>query len=289
MPARPVDRPAVSAYGGSEVSTMTRKAYVAGQFYPGGRADLRETVAAMVDPGVERKRALALISPHAGYVYSGHVAGAVFSSAPLPGLFVILGPGHHEIGSLFAIQAKGRWQTPLGECPIDEALASRIMKASPLVEDNEQAHLREHSLEVQLPFIQYFRDDAAIVPICVSYEARYAELEALGQALAAAIRADEREVLLVASTDMSHYVSQKTAETMDMRAIRRILDLDPAGLVETVASERISMCGFQPTAAALVAAVALGASEARLIRYATSGEASGDYTQVVGYAGIRVS
>jgi AmmeMemoRadiSam system protein B len=268
---------------------MKRKAYFAGQFYPGDRDKLRETIAGMVDPGADREKALALVSPHAGYVYSGPVAGAVFSSAPLPGLFVILGPGHREIGSLFAIQAKGSWQTPLGECPIDEALASRILTASPLVEENERAHLGEHSLEVQLPFIQYFRHDAAIVPICLSYEARYAELEALGEALAEAIRADGREVLLVASTDMSHYVSQKTAEKMDMRAIRKVLDLDPAGLVETVTSERISMCGFQPTAAALVAAIALGAREARLIRYATSGEASGDYAQVVGYAGIRIS
>jgi AmmeMemoRadiSam system protein B len=268
---------------------MKRKAYVAGQFYPGGREELRETIAAVIDPGAARKKAFALVSPHAGYVYSGAVAGAVFSSAPLPGLFVILGPAHHEIGSLFAIQAKGSWQTPLGDCPIDEALASGIMAASRQAEENEQAHLREHSLEVQLPFIQYLRPDAAIVPICVSYEARYAELEALGRDLAAAIRTDGRETLLVASTDMSHYVSQQTAEKTDMRAIRKILDLDPAGLVETVTAERISMCGFQPTAAALVAAVALGAREARLIRYATSGEASGDYAQVVGYAGIRIS
>jgi AmmeMemoRadiSam system protein B len=266
-----------------------RKAYVAGQFYPGSREKLRETIAGLIDPGAERKKALALVSPHAGYVYSGPVAGAVFSSAPLPGIFVILGPGHRDIGSLFAIQTAGSWQTPLGECPIDEALASRITAACPLVEENERAHLGEHSLEVQLPFIQYFRDDAAIVPICVSYEARYAELEALGRALADSIRADGREILLVASTDMSHYVSQKTAEKMDMRAIRKILDLDPAGLVETVTAERISMCGFQPTAAVLVAAIALGAREARLIRYATSGEASGDYAQVVGYAGIRIS
>jgi AmmeMemoRadiSam system protein B len=267
----------------------TRKANFAGQFYPAGREDLRKTIAGMIDPAAERTKALALVSPHAGYIYSGPVAGAVFSSAVLPGIFVILGPDHRGIDSLFAIQTEGSWRTPLGDCPIETALASRITAACPLVEANEKAHLGEHSLEVQLPFIQYFRDDAAIVPICISSEARYAELETLGRALARAIREDGREILIVASTDMSHYVSRNTAENKDMRAIRRILALDPAGLVETVASERISMCGFQPTAAALVASLGLGAREARLIRYGTSGDASGDYTQVVGYAGIRIS
>jgi hypothetical protein len=159
----------------------------------------------------------------------------------------------------------------------------------PLVEENAQAHLWEHSLEVQLPFIQYFRGAAAIVPICVSHEAGYADLETLGQALAGAVRGFGKETLIVASTDMSHYVSQKTAENMDRMAIDKVLALDPRGLFETVVSERISMCGFQPTAAALVAALGLGAKKAELVRYATSGDASGDYSQVVGYAGIRVS
>jgi MEMO1 family protein len=268
---------------------MKRKAYVAGQFYPGDRTALREAVAAMIDPAAERRKALALVSPHAGYIYSGPVAGAVFSSAVLPATFVVLGPAHREIGSLFAIQTTGSWQTPLGESPVDAPLAERIVARCPLVEVNEKAHAGEHSLEVQLPFIQYFRDDASIVPICVSSEARYGELETLGRALAGAIREDGREVLIVASTDMSHYVSQKTAEKKDALAIRRVLDLDPAGLFETVIAERISMCGFQPTTAALVAALGLGATEARLVRYATSGDASGDYAQVVGYAGIRIS
>jgi hypothetical protein len=162
------------------------------------------------------------------------------------------------------------------------------MKRCALVEEDEQAHLWEHSLEVQLPFIQYYRKDAAIVPICVSHEAGYGELETLGRALAEAIRDSGRETLIVASTDMSHYVTQKTAEKKDMLAIRKVLDLDPAGLYKTVTEERISMCGYQPTAAALVAAIGLGASGAELVRYQTSGETTGDYAQVVGYAGIRV-
>lgn len=268
---------------------MKRKAFVAGQFYPGGRERLRETIAALVDPSAERKRAVAVVSPHAGYAYSGPVAGAVFAATAMPGTFVILGPGHREIGSLFAIQADGSWQTPLGESRIASKLAGRILAGCGLVEEDERAHLWEHSLEVQLPFIQYLRPDAAIVPICVSHEAAYADLEALGRAIAAAVRAHGSETLLVASTDMSHYVGQKTAEAKDRLAIDRILALDPAGLFETVTAERISMCGFQPTAAALVAALGLGASSAELVRYQTSGDTTGDYAQVVGYAGIRIS
>jgi len=267
---------------------MKRKAFVAGQFYPGDEERLRRTIEEVSGPAVAPKRAIAVVSPHAGYVYSGPVAGAVFSSAVVPGTVVILGPGHREIGSIFAIQGRGSWLTPLGESPIETHLASQIMKRCALVEEDEQAHLGEHSLEVQLPFIQYHRKDAAIVPICVSHEAGYGQLEALGRALAEAIRDSGRETLIVASTDMSHYVSRKTAEKKDMLAIRKVLDLDPAGLFETVTKERISMCGYQPTSAALVAAIGLGASGAELVRYRTSGETTGDYAQVVGYAGIRV-
>lgn len=267
---------------------MKRKPFVAGQFYPAGREKLRETIAGMIDPAAAPKKSIALVAPHAGYVYSGPVAGAVFSSARIPGTCVILGPAHREIEPLFSIQARGSWETPLGESPIDEALASRIVAGSPLVEENDKAHRGEHSIEVELPFIQYFRDDAAIVPIAISHLAGYADLETLGRALAGAIRDSGREALIVASTDMSHYVSQKTAEKKDLMAIRKVLDLDPAGLFETVTAEGISMCGFQPTTAALVAALALGASRAELVRYQTSGDASGDYTQVVGYAGIRI-
>lgn len=268
---------------------MIRKPSVAGQFYPSGRDRLREMIQSLIDPGADPQKAVALVAPHAGYVYSGSVAGAVFSSAEIPGTCVIIGPSHRGIDALFAIQARGSWLTPLGESPIDQALAARIASGCPLVEEDDAAHLAEHSLEVELPFIQYFRPDAAIVPIAVSHLAAYADLETLGQALAQAVRDGGREVLIVASTDMSHYVSQKTAEKKDQAAVRKVLALDPAGLFETVVAEGISMCGFQPTTAALVAARGLGASKAELIRYQTSGDASGDYSQVVGYAGIRIS
>jgi AmmeMemoRadiSam system protein B len=268
---------------------MKRKAYVAGQFYPGNGARLREVIAGLTAPGRPKQKAIAVVSPHAGYVYSGLVAGEVFATTVMPPVFVILGPAHREIGPLFAIQSRGSWETPLGETPIDGALAALVAAGCPQVVEDERAHAFEHSLEVQLPFIQYFRPDAVIVPICVSAEARFAELEALGRAVAGAVRTDGREILIVASTDMSHYVSRKAAESKDMMAVRKVLDLDPRGLYDTVVAEGITMCGFQPTTAALVAAIGLGASGAELVRYRTSGETSGDYDQVVGYAGLRIS
>jgi AmmeMemoRadiSam system protein B len=267
---------------------VSRKAFVAGQFYPGDEVRLRRAIEDVSGHQGAPKKAIAVISPHAGYMYSGPIAGAVFASTVVPRTVVILGPAHREIGSIFAIQGRGGWLTPLGESRIETDLASQIMARCALVEEDEQAHLLEHSVEVQLPFIQYHRQEAAIVPICVSHDAVYGQLETLGRALAEAIRDFGRETLIVASTDMSHYVSQKTAEKKDMLAIRKILELDPAGLFETVSVERISMCGFQPTSAALVAAIGLGASGAELVRYQTSGETTGDYAQVVGYAGIRV-
>lgn len=267
---------------------MKRKAFVAGQFYPGDRERLRETIRKVADPAAVPKKSVAVVSPHAGYMYSGAVAGAVFAATVIPATVVILGPAHRDIGSLFAIQSRGTWQTPLGESAVETELAAKIVGRSGLVQEDEASHLWEHSLEVQLPFIQYFRKDAAIVPICVSHEAGYGELEALGVALALAIRDLGRETLIVASTDMSHYVSQKTAQRKDMMAIQKILDLDPAGLYGTVTAERISMCGFQPTTAALAAARDLGASGAELVLYQTSGDTTGDLAQVVGYAGIRI-
>jgi AmmeMemoRadiSam system protein B len=267
---------------------MKRKPQVAGTFYPGNREELLSDLREMTDPNAVKKEALAVIVPHAGYVYSGPVAGAVFSSVEIPGTAVILGPGHRDIRPLFAVQKKGSWLTPLGEVPIREDLAAGIIEQCPLAREDDEAHRGEHSLEVEVPFLQYFREDVGIVPVCVSHRADYGDLESFGRGLAAAIRACERPALIVASTDMSHYVGQRTAEKKDALAIRKILDLDARGLYEIVLEEDISMCGFQPAAAALVAARELGACEAELVLYRTSGDSSGDYSQVVGYAGLRI-
>jgi len=268
---------------------VRRKPSVAGSFYPGEERDLLKMIEKMVEKELKKEKAISIVSPHAGFVYSGPVAGAVFSSVKLPDTFVILGPSHRSIGSLAAIMKEGIWETPLGEVIVETSLAELIKKHSPLITEDEIAHLDEHSLEVQLPFIQYFKKDFSIVPICFSYNIPYEELEKLALGISSGIRAYKEDVLIVASTDMSHYVSQKIAEEKDSLAIEKVLKLDPKGLYDIVLREDISMCGFQPTTAALVASKELGAKKAELIKYQTSGDTSGDYSQVVGYAGIRIS
>jgi len=268
---------------------VRRKPAVAGYFYPGQREKLSEMIERLTELKMKREKAICVVSPHAGFVYSGPVAGAVFSAVLLPDTFVILGPSHRGISSRFAVMKEGIWETPLGDVPLESHLAELIMKGSPLIVEDEMAHSEEHSLEVQLPFIQYFKKEFSIVPICFSYNISYEELEVLARAVSHGIQEFKREVLIVASTDMSHYVSQKTAEKKDFLAIDKVLKLDPKGLYDTVQREDISMCGFQPTTSALIASKELGAKKAELIKYQTSGDTSGDYSQVVGYAGLRIS
>jgi MEMO1 family protein len=267
---------------------MKRKPAVAGLFYPGNAADLKRMIGRMIDPRVAKVRAIAAVSPHAGYIYSGPVAGALFSSIEVPATVLVLGPSHRGIRPTAGIQRSGSWETPLGGVPIATDLADAIMSRSSLVEDDPAAHDEEHSIEVQIPFLQYLRSDLAFVPLILSHKAGEKDLLDLGKALAGAVAALGRDVLIVASTDMSHYVSREVAREKDGRAIDRVLALDAAGLLRTVVSEDISMCGFQPVAAAVAAAKSLGATRAEVVRYATSGDTTGDNREVVGYAGIRI-
>lgn len=242
----------------------------------------------MVDPEMKKQKAFCVVSPHAGFIYSGPVAGAVFSSVHLPHRFIIMGPSHRGIESRFALMDEGIWETPLGDVSIDSELCELIMNHTDLITKDDAAHLSEHSLEVQLPFIQYFKKDISIVPICISYYASFEDLEALGKATAQGIRESNEDVMVVASTDMSHYVNQKVAQKKDFLAIDKILELDAKGLYDVVNRENISMCGFQPTTSAVVASKELGAQKAELIKYQTSGDVTGDFQEVVGYAGIRI-
>jgi MEMO1 family protein len=265
---------------------MIRKPAVAGQFYPGDPDKLKEMLNDMVDPAIEKKKAFGIISPHAGFVYSGRVAGAVFSSVFLPEKYIILGPNHAGAGALFSLYEEGFWETPLGNVPINEDLAEVLKKNSDLFETDQASHVYEHSLEVQIPFIQYFKKDFSIVPVTVSPYATLDQLKELGKAIAKSISSED--ILLVASTDMSHYISQEQAKEKDFSAIERILNLDPEGLFQVVKQKHISMCGFQPTIVVLTTAKLLGADKGELIKYQTSGDVSGDYQEVVGYAGIRI-
>ncbi len=267
---------------------MKRSPAVAGQFYPGNPQALAADVAAMSDPEAVRADTIGAVCPHAGLVYSGGVAGAVYSRIKAPHTFIILGPNHTGRGADVAIMAEGAWAVPGGECKIDAKLARAIMGLSPLVEPDDEAHRYEHSIEVQLPFILHHAPGALIVPITIMF-ATLQDLKALGRAIAETVRGAGYPVVIVASSDMSHFNTDAEARVQDAMAIEHLLTLDPGGLYSTVRGHNISMCGVLPATAMLEAANHLGASKAELVRYATSGETSGDYDRVVGYAGVLVT
>ncbi len=266
---------------------MIRRPAVAGRFYEAKPNSLAREIEAYLIPGKPKEPAIGVVCPHAGYIYSGHVAGAVYSQIVVPNKVIILGPNHTGLGHPAAIMVEGTWQMPFGPVPIADDLARLILKESEVLEEDVQAHLYEHSLEVQIPFLQYLNPDIAIVPICLS-SLSFHEIEDIGLAIERVIKVYKEPVLIVASTDMSHYVPHDVAQKKDMLAIERILELDPIGLLEVVMQEKISMCGAIPTAATIIAAKGLGARQGYLVRYATSGEVSGDFYQVVGYAGIII-
>ena len=275
---------------------MIRQPAVAGHFYQGSPSALRDQVKRFLVPETKKVKALGIVSPHAGLVYSGSVAGAVYSRIELPGTFVLIGPNHTGLGAPVSLMARGSWETPLGTVRINDDLAEAVLSKSRRIHDDTMAHLQEHSLEVQLPFIQYLKRNFTIVPIQMM-DTRLETCIEVGNAVANAIAdcelriADfkEKRTLIVASSDMSHYVSAETAKKKDHAAIKRILDLDAQGLYHTVRDEGISMCGYGPVVAMLTACKVLGATKADLVKYTNSGDVSGDYDQVVGYAGIVVS
>jgi AmmeMemoRadiSam system protein B len=257
-------------------------------FYPGDKRQLQEQLKVLVKPASERKRVLAAVSPHAGYMYSGTVAGAVFSLIDIPDTVAILGPNHRGRGGPVSVAASGSWDMPMGSVPINQTLASLIIdKGGGMMKDDPQAHAMEHSIEVQVPFLQALRPDLTIVPISISH-ILYQECETIGAVLAETIHEYGKEVLFVASTDMTHYESQEAANAKDQLAIDRILALDPQGLYDIVAEHNISMCGVFPTTIVLAVCRELGATKADLVQYATSGDVTGDYGQVVGYAGFVI-
>lgn len=266
---------------------MIREAIVAGQFYPGTEQGLNRQIESMVDKDAKKEKAIGIVAPHAGYIYSGFVAGCVYSHIDITDTVVILGPNHTGFGAAFSLYKKGKWRTPLGEVGIDAELAGQILESSRLVREDEAAHSHEHSLEVQLPFMQYFKKDFKIVPIVLSLGGLDA-YEELGQAIASSIKKRNRDTLIVASSDMTHYEPHEVAKEKDKVAIDAILKLDEEQLLKKVEEHNISMCGCVPAAVMLIAARALGAKSARLIKYQTSGDTSGDYSAVVGYAGIIV-
>jgi AmmeMemoRadiSam system protein B len=271
------------------MTSAVRTPAVAGRFYP-DRSDqlLREIREYISPPPGARISAVGCVAPHAGYVYSGPVAGAVYARLAVPEHCVILCPNHTGRGAPLSIMTSTTWQTPLGQVAPSSDLASRLLAQFPALEDDASAHRAEHAIEVQLPFLQTQQSNLHIVPIAVATR-DFRTLRDLGEAMAAVIGNDEdRKVLIVASSDMNHYESDAITRVKDHKAIDRVLALDARGLWEVVMREDISMCGFGPTVAMLTAAKILGATKATLVRYATSGDVSGDRDAVVGYAGIVV-
>ncbi|HEX5425006.1 MAG TPA: AmmeMemoRadiSam system protein B [Candidatus Acidoferrales bacterium] len=264
---------------------MIRSPAVAGRFYPSDTSALAQEIDRYVTATIGKSKARACLVPHAGYIYSGHVAGAVYGSIEIPPRCILIGPRHFPRGAPMSILIEGSWATPFGEARIHSTLAKCIARECPLLREDPIAHQTEHSLEVQVPFLQRLAPDFLFVPIVLASD-RFGALEDLGHGLARVLAAQTEPCLLVISSDMNHYESDDLTRVKDRKAIDRILAVDPQGFYETVRNEEISMCGYGATVTALVAIKDLGSTEGKLVRYATSGDVSGDRNEVVGYAGI---
>lgn len=268
---------------------MMRQPVVAGQFYPGPAATLEREVRrhlAKAPPKREAPTLLAML-PHAGYVFSGDTAGITAGQANLADTLLLLGPNHTGMGAPMAVWNRGQWLTPMGPMDVDEKLADRLIAADARLTPDFMAHMREHSLEVLVPFLLALNPNAKGVPVCVS-EHRLAELSGAARSIASVLKQSQTPVSIVVSSDMSHFVSHDAAKELDARALEAVLNLDPPGLYSVVRDNGISMCGVLPMTLGLMIALELGAKKAGLADYSTSAEASGDYGRVVGYAGVLV-
>jgi AmmeMemoRadiSam system protein B len=266
---------------------MKRNPAVAGQFYPLRAASIEKQVFELIDKKAARENAIGIVAPHAGYIYSGPVAGSVYSKVELKPTYIIIGPNHTGRGKPYSIMSEGEWTMPQGEVKIDGELAKTLLSKSEFLEEDFLAHAYEHSIEVQLPFLQYFKKEFRFVPIIISYAEGHV-YQAIGREIASTLKTLKRDALIIASSDMTHYESHQDAHSKDMKAIEAILKLDEEGLIRQVEELDISMCGYAPVAAMLSAAKELGAKSAELVKYQTSGDTTGDYSSVVGYAGIIV-
>jgi MEMO1 family protein len=265
-----------------------RPAAVAGKFYPQDPKKLAASVRSYIVSEEQPETVLGCVVPHAGYIYSGHVAGAVYGRIRVHRRCIILCPNHTGLGTPLSIMSRGSWQTPLGDVEIDSEMGDALLRAFPLLTDGSAAHRTEHAIEVQLPFLQTLRSGIRFVPIALGTR-QFEALEGLGFAIADVLSEMDEPILVVASSDMNHYESDPVTRVKDEKAIERILALDARGLYDVVMEEEVSMCGFGPTVAMLTAARQRGATRADLVKYATSGDVSGDRQLVVGYAGIVVS
>jgi hypothetical protein len=266
-----------------------RRPVVAGQFYPSSATALKNQIDSFVDKKIDKIDALACMLPHAGYMYSGKVAALTVSRINIRKKIILLGPNHTGNGAAFSIMTEGLWQTPLGQIKIDSILAKKILANSKYLEADTLAHAYEHSLEVELPFLQYFKTDFEIVPIAFLSD-EIETLKEIGCQIADVLKGPDIKdsTLLVASSDMTHYEPQDEAQNKDKEAIEAILELNEDKLMQKIKRFNISMCGYAPVIVMLKIAKLLGAKQAELIKYQTSGDITGDRDSVVGYAGIII-
>ncbi len=275
-----------------------RRPVVAGQFYEGDAEALwlqiKSCFLSSLGPGKlpevnlhsHPREIVGLVCPHAGYIYSGAIAASGFfelAKDGLPDTVIVLGPNHTGYGSGLSLMREGTWQTPLGEVQIDTELVDMILSETSLVDVDETAHRFEHSIEVQLPFLQYlYGDRFKIVPICFLMQDYDSAVE-VGRALTEAL--DARNAVVIASSDMTHYESAKQAEKKDQLALDAVTALDARRFYETVETQNITACGYAPITALITYAQGVNA-KAKLLSYHNSGDTSGDYSSVVGYASV---
>ncbi|HEX7502153.1 MAG TPA: AmmeMemoRadiSam system protein B [Acidobacteriota bacterium] len=265
---------------------MFRSTAVAGQFYPADKKVLQGVLQQLLPAASGRQKVLGLLAPHAGYVYSGGCAGQGYARAAVTETVIILGVNHRGAGAALAVDGNDYWETPLGNAEVNSELRSRLLADSKLFRLDSEAGRLEHSLEVQVPFIQYASPGSRILPITIAAH-RLDDLLAAGREIAR-LFAGNPDLMMVASSDMSHYIPADRARELDLKAIACVLRLDAEGLYCTVRDNRISMCGVAPAVIMLSAARAAGAARAELVCYTNSGDVSGDMNEVVGYASVIV-
>ncbi|HUL17346.1 MAG TPA: AmmeMemoRadiSam system protein B [Terriglobales bacterium] len=266
---------------------MLRLPAVSGRFYPSEPARLTSQVREFAAASAQEKHRTvrACLVPHAGYMYSGHVAGAVFSRIALPSKIIILGVRHSPHGESAAILSEGAWRTPLGDAPIDSHLAGLIRGSCSTLKNDVIAHAAEHSLEVQLPFLQVLRPDFSFVPIALG-TIHFPTLVNLGEALGKILQQEGKDALLLTTSDLNHYEDDATTRRKDSQAVEQLLALDAKGLYDVCRNEGISMCGLGPAVTMITALNTMKETRSELVEYATSADVSGDMETVVGYAGM---
>ncbi len=266
---------------------FVREAVVAGAFYPLPYSQTKQYLDSVIAYTDKKISPYSIIVPHAGYVYSGHIAAKAYGMIKDFDAYIILGPNHTGLGEEISI-FKGVYRMPFGDVYSDDELIQDILSFSEFAKEDYFAHIQEHSIEVQLPFIDYISNKPyKIVPIVVGTHSRY-KLKELGIALANAINNIQKDVLIVVSSDMNHYENEDITNKKDMMAIDKILQLDEDGLLDVVEKNNISMCGVACAYCSIVASKRLGAQKASLIEHKTSGNVNGDYSQVVGYASLAI-